>query len=380
MLGTRNLIIDTFSEVYNELLPYRDAEFWDFASHTPVPNSVYMLGRQQVVENISKFKEMAINPEFIMIFGNSAEGSDTLVAQIRMLKLEELVLEKKILLIGGGDMEACYPYLQYDHFINRILDYEENIREIDRGQAIFTKTQKPYQFLFLNGRARPHRKYLWERLNSMSLLDRALWTMLDSRPTISRHFNYQQDGTNIMATNTPLQWLPAEYEVAQYREVKIRPGPPNRTFIKNELFNNTWGEVYLQAEPYVDTYFSLVTETVFDYPYSFRTEKIAKPLAIGHPWIAATSMGFYKDMRNMGFKTFDGLIDESFDLIDNNQDRMDRIIVAVQDLCCQDQASFLSACQEVCKYNQQHLVEFISKIRKEFPERFTQFLNKYHNE
>jgi hypothetical protein len=35
--------------------------------------------------------------------------------------------------------------------------------------------------------------------------------------------------------------------------------------IKGKLFNNEWGEIYLNANPYLDTYFSLITETVFDY-------------------------------------------------------------------------------------------------------------------
>jgi hypothetical protein len=94
------------SEVYQELRPWADAEFWNFAEHEPVPNSVYVLGRLQVVENIEKFKKLAQQPDFVMIFGNSAEGSSPLVSQICMLGLEQLVLDKHVLLIGGGDMES----------------------------------------------------------------------------------------------------------------------------------------------------------------------------------------------------------------------------------------------------------------------------------
>jgi hypothetical protein len=377
MLDHRNLVIDTMSEVYQELKPWADAEFWDFASHDPIPGSVYVLGRLQVVENQEKFKELAQDPRFVMIFGNSAEGSITLVDQLNMLKLTTLVTEGKILIIGGGEMESCYPYIQHDHFLCRILDYPENHQEISRADDIFSQTDKPYKFLFLNGRARPHRKYLWHRFQQQDLLKHALWTMLDSRPTISRQFSLKHNGINLMATTTPLQRLPAKYEVEQYRATVITPGPAERTFVKNELFNNTWGEIYLQAEPYCDTYFSLVTETVFDYPYSFRTEKIAKPLAVGHPWIAASNSGFYRDIRNLGFKTFDGLIDESFDSIDNSQDRMDRIVAVVDDLCQQDLTSFLDACQDICKYNQQHLHYLSAQIKSQFADRFFNFIRQH---
>jgi hypothetical protein len=377
MLGPRNLVIDTMSEVYEELKPWADAEFWNFADHDPIPNSVYVLGRQQVVENQEKFKQLAQDPRFVMVFGNSAEGSGTLVDQLNMLKLTTLVLEGKILIIGGGEMESCYPYLHHDHFLCRILDYPENHREINRADNIFSQTDKPYKFMFLNGRARPHRKYLWHRFQQQDLLKHALWTMLDSRPTISRQFSLKHNGINLMATTTPLQRLPAKYEVEQYRTTVITPGPAERTFVKHELFNYTWGEIYLQAEPYCDTYFSLVTETVFDYPYSFRTEKIAKPLAVGHPWIVASNTGFYRDMRNLGFKTFDSLIDESFDSIDNSQDRMDRIAAVVNDLCQQNLTSFMQASKSICKYNQQHLQHLSSKIKSEFADKFFNFIKQH---
>ena len=383
MLGNRNLVVDTMSEVYAELLPYSTAEFIQFGAHEPIPNSIYVLGSQQVVENVDKFKRMAEDPAYTMVFGNSAEGSSTLIAQLRVLGLEDLVLKNKILLISGGDLETPYPYMLHEHFLIRILDYDENIEEIKRTEEIFSKADKPYKFLFLNGRARPHRKYLWEHFKRQGLLDKSLWTVLDSRPTVVRNFNFYEDNTNVMATNTPLQSLPIKYEVDRYRNNQRDPsewswsGPPNRTFVKNDLFNNQWGEIYLNAEPYIDTYFSVVTETVYEYPYSFRTEKIAKPLAIGHPWICAASRGWYRDIQNIGFQTFNGIIDESFDQIDNDQDRMDRIIAVVQDLCQQDLASFLNECYNVCKYNQQHLAELSIRIRKEFPDRFFQFIDQY---
>ena len=54
-----------------------------------------------------------------------------------------------------------------------------------------------------------------------------------------------------------------------------------------------------------------------------------------------------------------------------------RIAQVVKDLCHQDLASFLKAAEDVCKYNQQHLVEMRIRVRKEFPNRFFQFINEY---
>jgi hypothetical protein len=116
---------------------------------------------------------------------------------------------------------------------------------------------------------------------------------------------------------------------------------------------------------------------VFEYPYSFRTEKIAKPLAIGHPFIVAANTGFYRDLRNLGFRTFDNVIDESFDTIENHQDRMNRIFEIVKDLCRQDLQSFLAECFNICKYNQQHLIELIPQLQQQFPEKFFKTINQH---
>jgi hypothetical protein len=358
------------SEVYNLLKPWADDEFWDFNLHHVIPNSIYLFGRQQFLDHQQQIIEMANSDQYTVVFCNAAEGSWTLQTQVQMLGIEQLILDHKILLISGGEQQADYPYIQHDHFLIEILKYEENLKEMQRTNEIFQTLNKPYKFLFLNGRARPHRKYLYERFKMLGLLEQSLWTMLDSRPTISRSFVLPNNGINQMATNSELRWLPAKYEVGQYQNATINPGPVNRTFVKNELFDNTWGEIYLQAEPYRDTYFSLVTETVVEQPWPFRTEKIAKPLMIGHPFIVATGPGYYQDLHRLGFKTFGHVIDESFDSIQNHQDRMDRIVDIVQDLCQQNLDSFLEECYTVCKYNQQHLQELSPRLQAEFPEKF----------
>jgi hypothetical protein len=180
-----------------------------------------------------------------------------------------------------------------------------------------------------------------------------------------------------MKTNTPIRHLPSHYEVARYRDARIAAPDYAHQYVKFDIFKNEWGEIYLETAPYRDTYFSVVTETVFDYPYSFLTEKIAKPLAQGHPWIVASNRGFYRDMRDLGFQTFNGIIDESFDLIDNDQKRMDKIVAVIRDLCGQDLVAFLAACESRCKYNQQHLRYVVEKENTTFAHRFFQFLDQY---
>lgn len=359
MLGNRKLVLDTFCEVYDLLKPWADEEFWNFQEHIAqgkfVPGAIYLIGRQQFHVNVDRIRQLV--DQVHIILSNPAEGSDTLRTHCTSVwAVNDLVHANKLLLIGGGDMDHSWTCLQYDSFLPKILDYEENLHECSRITEIYNKTHKPYKFLFLNGRSRGHRQYLINRFSNSQLLDQSIWTNLDVK-------------------NGPINYLDPGYEVDQYS--KNVNQSVNDQFVKLKLFDNEWGEIYLKAEPYIDSYFSVVTETVFNYPYSFRTEKIWKPIAIGHPWIAVANQGYYRDLHNLGFQTFGHVIDESFDSMENNQDRLERIAQVIEDLCRQDLASFLKECYNVCKYNQQHLAEMRQQVRQEFPTRFEQFIQQH---
>ena len=350
------LIVDNFCEVKEFTKRWQHEIFWNFAEHEIVPGAIYLISRQQFTENIVRIKQLAEDGTILPILANPAEGSETMFRQIQALGIMDLVRENKILVITGGELPPDIPALYHENFLPKILDYKENIAAIEQYKTEWT-ANRPYKFLFLNGRARWHRRHLLHRLES--ILDQAIWTNLDN------------------THGEAIKLLAPEYEFDFYKSNTTILSEPG--FVKFKLFNNDWGEIYLTSKPYADTYFSLITETVFEYPYSFRTEKIWKPIAIGHPFVVASNRGYYQDLHNLGFKTFGNLIDESFDSIDNNQDRIERIAQIVEDLCQQDLTSFAEECYNICKYNQQHLAELRSKIRLEFPERFFQFITQYYS-
>jgi hypothetical protein len=333
---------------------HADGIFWNLEQHIQkkqvVENAIYVIGREQIRLHANKLRDLIDTAGIKAVFSNPHEGSETLKTHCYQYGIADLVLDKKIILVGGGDMDSSWPHLQYDSFLPKILDYDENLLAIDDYEKNYA-TARPYKFLLLNGRARSHRTNFLQRLSDV--LDQGIWTNLDSAAG-------------------PIRLLDAKYE---YAHVVTRANLPVVGFVKHHLFDDKWGDVYVKANLYQDTYFSIVTETVFDYPYSFRTEKIWKPMAIGHPWVAVANSGFYRDLHNLGFKSFAPVIDESFDKIENNQDRLNRIAQVVKDLCQQNLADLLNECYNVCKYNQQHLAHMRLKVRQEFPDRFCQFIN-----
>jgi len=372
------LVLDTFCEVHDLLKNYADAEFWDFGQHELIPGAVYVISRKEIQAHKERIRQIIENNQATVVFSNPAEGSETIIGQMHLCGVTDLALDGRMLILGGGDMDDRWKFFEYASFMPKILDYDENIEAVKRGAEIYTKTNKPYKFLFLNGRMRPHRKYLIERFDLSGLLSQSIWTNLDTKAATSRTIKLIHNGEDLLYRPREVKYLDPKYEVNRYRP-QIGT-PKNNSFIKYELFQDSWGEIYIEPAPYIDTYFSLVTETIYDYPYTFRTEKIWKPVVMGHPWICVSNRGFYRDIRNQGYRTLEHLIDESFDLIDNSQDRIERTAQVVEDLCRQDLVSFLAAAEETCKYNQQRHAEHRIQSRSEFPKQFFQFITHHFNE
>jgi len=324
MLGQHKIIVDEWAEVWDLLQPYADASFWQLA-----------------------------------------EGSETIKLQLKRLRIADLVRDGRMGLLTSGDLEPGWRYCKTDCYFSNIVEYTEN--KSAQLQADY-KQQRPYEFLFLNGRLRPHRKALIDGLRENQLLDHALWTNLGS--CVEMAF------TSALQTNQlePIRLLPPEYEIE--RAVPNMESAYAHSFCKHHLFGNTWGDAIVNPRCYTDSWFSVVTETIFDYPYTFRTEKIWKPMLMAHPFVVAANPGYLRDLRNAGFQTFSKYIDESYDQIDCPSTRIDSIIAIIGDICRNGAAEFWTATRDICKYNQQHLVEHNQLERAQLPINLEKYLDE----
>ena len=343
------LFVDHYCELVPMIEHLADELYYQFDKLPIVPGATYIVGREEMRKHSTKIRDIVTQCN--IVYANPAEGSSSLLWDLKRFNIDDLILQGHIKLVGGGRMPPEYKFMLFEHFLTQPFRFEENRQASLRAKEIYAKRIKPYKFLCLNGRFRPHRAQVIHGLGERGLLNSALWTNLDS-------------------AQQPIKLLPPEYEVERYNTAVTGTG-----FVKQELFAGEWGDIYIRAEPYIDTYFSVVTETVWDMPYSFFTEKIAKPLAMGHPFIVAANSGFYRDLQNLGFRTFSGLIDESFDSITSDRDRLKRMLDAVDDLCQQDLELFITAAEPICKYNQQHLKQLAADSMATLPQQLLNFIH-----
>jgi hypothetical protein len=102
---------------------------------------------------------------------------------------------------------------------------------------------------------------------------------------------------------------------------------------------------------YQQSAFSVVCETSFDNSYSFPTEKISKPLLCCRMFIVIAGQYYLKNLRSLGFKTFNGIIDESYDDEPNNEKRWNMAMEQVKILCQQDQITILKLILPIVLHN-----------------------------
>jgi hypothetical protein len=366
MLGTHKLIVDEWAEVYDLLKPYADHSFWQWPDQFD-SDATYVVGRVVLKQSWQQIVDAANRWPGRIVFSNPAEGSETIKLQLRRLRITELVKQGKILLLTSGDMEPGWQYCKTDCYFSNIVEYTENLAAAELASAVRATPKKLYDFIFLNGRLRPHRKYLIDRFKELNLLDRALWTNLNAQ--VEMGFTSQL----VVGQIEPIRLLPPQYEIE--RALPNMSTAAEHSFAKHHLFGNTWGDAIVNPWAYIDSCFSVVTETIYDYPYTFRTEKIWKPMIMQHPFVVAANAGFYRDLHRAGFRTFGHLIDETFDSIDDPRERAERLVAVVQDICYNGAASFLKASEDVCKYNYQHLREHNARERELLPKHLFQYLN-----
>jgi len=76
----------------------------------------------------------------------------------------------------------------------------------------------------------------------------------------------------------------------------------------------------------VDAFWHVVTETVFYYDKLHLTEKIFKPIVSKQPFMLLAAPGNLAYLKSYGFKTFDSVIDESYDLIQDHDLRTEAVV------------------------------------------------------
>jgi len=124
------------------------------------------------------------------------------------------------------------------------------------------------------------------------------------------------------------------------------------------------------SDDYNSTDIEIVLETLFDDDRLHLTEKSLRPIACSQPFILAGTHGSLEYLRSYGFKTFDAIWDESYNLIEDPEQRL----ICITDLMKQittwqpdDRLHKLKQAQIIADYNRRHFFsqEFFKLVTNE---------------
>lgn len=112
----------------------------------------------------------------------------------------------------------------------------------------------------------------------------------------------------------------------------------------------------LPLSVYTQTAYSVLSETGYSNSVIMLTEKSAKMMLASRIFVSFGSKGHLEHLRSIGFRTFNSVFDESYDLIDNDRDRWKSAWNTLTWLCQQDQQSISTQSQEILQHNYNHML------------------------
>jgi len=192
------------------------------------------------------------------------------------------------------------------------------------------KTTKTHFFDVLLGRRKHHRDYLYHNI--------------DHEQNIVTYFPTEHDQDITQYSNKQFRW-----------PVDVLPVP-------NSQVNFTVQEVVvdgtivslsqiLPRDIYQCTRYSIVAETETSNNWSFFTEKIAKPILAKRLFLVCSGQYYLRNLRKLGFQTFDSVIDESYDIEPNLNKRMELLLDQVHLLCAQDPIKIQQQIAPIVEHN-----------------------------
>jgi len=257
--------------------------------------------------------------------------------------------------------KAVKKYADENNFeymnVEWILEFEESmsIRAQQLGlnmeNMLLPKTYDK-RYLNFNRRWRLHRPTLVALLKARNLLDQGYVSLARSDDCsgwsniwwwIKEHHSNDPEISKLLSDN--------EQHIINMPELYLDT---------DELVENKADLEYRSLYLYQNTLLSVVTETTF-YTNSnmnnarFLSEKIFKPIAVGHPFVFMTVPKSLELLRELGYKTFHPFIDESYDNEFNDYERLKKIIKEIEKICNYSHAEieeFIKNVRPICEHNQ----------------------------
>lgn len=241
-------------------------------------------------------------------------------------------------------------------FLVMIAEYTTALswRDYDTTDSVEKK-----RYICLNRRWRPHRPTLVGLLHAKGILDEGYVSLISTE---------NEDWDRSIDWIIDLNKTCSEVTSLLYDNRNSIMSLPDLTVDLNNVedYNKIHGFREYTSPFYHSTFFSVVTETYFYEKDNgiCITEKIFRPMCYRHPFIVLARPNYLETLRGLGYKTFHGIFDESYDKEENDSTRMLMVVNEIEKLCKLPIHVFyekMNQCKEICEYNYKVLLSSLEK-------------------
>ena len=304
--------IDEFEKNSNQL---RIAAF-----HVPFPPDTKWL------ENLQRAGQVSSR-----IFVFCSELHQATVEQIKLLDQPNISLYISGIVTHQFCHARVYEWLDWFHTSSEFY--------VRANSGFLDDKLMPYQtknkmFDILLGCQRPHRDFVYQHIKNNSLEDKTVMTYV--------YYAHRSIINN-------------DQFILETENIKLDPATTYTHSVNRVMYYDFPMQLsqIVPIEIYNQTAYSLVTETNACNDFNFYTEKIVKPLLARRLFVVIAGQYYLKNLRAMGFKTFNSIIDESYDDVADNQQRWKMAMQQVEILCRQDQRAVLDSIKDITEHNYQ---------------------------
>lgn len=262
--------------------------------------------------NVRNFvEEHALNSNKIIFITNTSNIKETYENYLKNNNLSSFMICESINFYVGGEpgknilrYETTTDNYKIDNIVEHDVEYSLDATPVTH--------QRNKYFLCLNrNSARLHRPKLILKLIQNGIFDKGLTSLLKSK---------EFDKFCEVPENRDYKTYIKEYYpfIADYDDADNVANMHN-FFTKKDMWN--------------DTYFSIVSESSVDKGPVFITEKVVRPIIYFHPFIVYGNPNTLTELRKLGFETFPEFFDETYDLIQDEDERLLAITQNIKRIC-----------------------------------------------
>jgi len=281
------------------------------------------------------------------------------IEQERLSWIENWIKEQKIknYLLAVGSTHSGEKFIDSNNTVLRFWWMYNTMRM--NSLEDHQHPDKPYWFDALLGARRPHRDFVMLNMQKHSvLLNKSIVTYRDGFP--GEIIDEQSTKMQNCFPNIELQWPYVSPNLDHAWELKDAIGKitgPIQSispYIPWEIYKNTW--------------YTVLCENGFTGDAFFLTEKTSKAMLAQRVFVMFAPAFFLRHLKFLGFRTFNGIIDESYDEEFIDVKRFQMAFREMLSLPQRDPVEIYKQAQDILEHNRQRMFELQNETKGKMQE------------